>query len=93
MPLKAIYLQILVMDGRQGEKRARGPEVLRRVRNVPDVGHKLIYCVRAWPRKQKKKQVLNGKNGKTLRTKKKALKKEGKQKQTARFVELFELPA
>jgi len=44
-------------------------------------------------KKTEKKQVLNGKNGKTLRTKKKALKKEGKQKQTARFVELFELPA
>lgn len=71
MPLKAIYLQIFVMDGSQGEKRARGPEVLRRVRNVPDVGHKLIYCVRAWPRKQKKKEKITEKMGKTLRTKKK----------------------
>lgn len=87
MPLKAIYLQILVMDGRQGEKRARGPEVLRRVRNVPDVGHKLIYCVRAWPRKKNPENRKNGEKRQEQKT------QEGKQKQTARFVELFELPA
>lgn len=81
MPLKAIYLQIFVMDGSQGEKRARGPEVLRRVRNVPDVGHKLIYCVRAWPRKQKKKGKNNRKNGKNAKNKKKKFE-EGRKTKT-----------